>query len=226
MSIAWRLSVALSFRRSGELRQAQARRVSRRARSVSSLPAEHHEGVLEEGDQPRVVAGPRPLVASAGTEGGASQLSSVPRAASDVRCLEEGGARRVEIAGLRLRVAERQQRLGLRVVVGRAAEGHHRERHAVQPRGLLIREGGDRLIAGASRVLDRLPPDRRVVDGAVVPGRRSPGRSGRRAQRGDRRRLGPYISSSSPAMRRWSRTRRPGGSSSYRVSRTRSCENR
>ena len=113
ISIAWRLSVALSFRRSGELRQAQARRVSRRARSVSSCSAEHHQGVLEQRDQPRVVAGPGPLVASAEAQRGARQLPSIPGASSDVCGLVEGRASRVEVARPRLHVAERQERLGL-----------------------------------------------------------------------------------------------------------------
>ena len=169
-------------------RAGQAREQTRAERLI--LPAEQHEGVLEERDEPRVVAGPGPLVAATGAEGGAGELTSIPNATCDVRGLVEAGASRVEVACRHLHVAQCQQCLGLGVVDGHAPESHHREGHAVQPRSLLVGERRGRLIAGPPCVLDRLSvlPARRPQQ--CRPGGPSPGRSGRQAPRGARPRPG------------------------------------
>ena len=169
MSIACRLSVALSFRRSGELRHAHARRVSRRARSVSSCPAEQHEGVLER-------AGSAACRCRAGPTGGARRS----RGRRGPAVVHPQSRRAMSAASWKLVRAESRSpafvctspsassaslwasssAMPPRAITARAI--------AVQAGGLLVGERRGRLIAGTSGVLDRLSPDRRVVDGSAV----------------------------------------------------------
>ncbi len=144
-------------------------------------PAQHHEGVLQERDQVRVVADARPEEPATVAEHRPRQRLGRSLPAGELRRLEVGlpGCRQVPCPCLRL--AQAKEHLDTPFRIARRVQLEHRKAHPVQACRLLVGKRSQSQVAGVARVLDRQLRRR------AMPLNRHPSRSRARPRRSDGR---------------------------------------